>query len=202
MLTPSELKVVISTLTKRSSWLRKTLEESASSLDPSARAEHTESLKLLKSALKKLSSAPPGSSSKPARKKEKREIRILVAEDSSASANLVLELLQESGFRAIELATDGKEAFDKIKSAREPYDIILCDWDMPGLSGLEVHSKAKASNTLNGAHFMMVTAVTEAARIREAIQQGINDYIVKPIDMEILEGKIKAALAAKTESAE
>ncbi|WP_236074875.1 response regulator [Teredinibacter purpureus] len=65
---------------------------------------------------------------------------------------------------------------------------------MPELTGLEVHCKAKASNKLQGAHFVMVTAVSESSRIREAIQQGVNDYIVKPIDMDVLEAKIKTAL--------
>jgi len=197
MLTPTEHKVVISTLTKRRAWLRKALEDRG--MDKAAREEHIESAKLLDSALQKLArmadTAPKPSPSGATANKKAKSVKILVAEDNPDSANLLMELLQDLGYRDVDLATNGKQAFDKIKASADPYNVILCDWDMPELTGLEVHSKAKASNTLRNAHFMMVTAVSEAARIREAIQQGVKDYIIKPIDIEVLEGKIKAALA-------
>lgn len=186
-----EAKIVINTLSKRRAWLRKTLDDS--SLDPGVRQEHIESIKLLDSALKKMTGKPAPSAA-PHRTVTMANARVLVAEDNADSANLLMDVLQDFGMKQVELADDGIQAFDKIKGAKAAYDLILCDWDMPGLTGLEVHTKAKASNTLRHAHFIMVTAVSEAARIREAIQQGVNDYIVKPIDIDILESKIRAAL--------
>ncbi len=199
MLSGAEVKIVVSTLTKRRAWLRKTLDDA--NLDPAIRKEHIESVKLLESAMKKLAAssptAPPrtaASASSAPRKLSMATARVLIAEDNADSAKLLMDILEDFGMKQVDLATDGIEAFDKIKAIESGYDLILCDWDMPELTGLEVHSKAKASNTLKGAHFIMVTAVSEAARIREAIQQGVNDYIVKPIDIDVLEGKIKAAL--------
>lgn len=204
MLTPPELKITISTLSKRRAWLQQSLDDQ--NLDARVKSEHAESCKLIDGAMQKL--AHMAGSALVSRQAEDgqaslaklpAQVKILVADDSSESATLMMELLADLGYRDMDLATNGKEAFDKIKAAKTPYDLILCDWNMPELTGLEVHSKAMASNTLRGAHFMMVTAVSEAARIKLAIQQGIKDYIVKPIDAETLEGKIKLALARETQ---
>lgn len=205
MLSHEESKVVISTLTKRRAWIIKTLEDSK--LDPEVRKDHTQTLQLLDSAMKKLaaltlaktSSAPASTKAAPRQSISMQTARVLIAEDNKESANMLLALLEDFGIKHIDTAKDGRDAFDRIKSAEDPYDIILCDWDMPELSGIQVHQKAKASNTLRGAHFCMVTGISEAKKIREAIQQGVNDYIVKPIDGNVLEEKIKNTLAAKSE---
>lgn len=194
MLTHAEIKIVIATLNSRRTWLRKTL-GGETDLEKAQRDEHQEALRLIESSLKKLARMTENPAMPAAGSSRKQPvIRALVAEDSEESANLLVELLGDLGIRDVDVARDGMDAFDKIKSAAEPYSLILCDWNMPALSGLEVYRKARASNTLRGAHFMMVTAVTEAARIREAIQLGINDYLVKPLDAETLETKIRAAL--------
>lgn len=204
MLNIKELKVVMATLSKRRAWLRKALEDS--SIDPKVRAENVESLQLLDSALKKLANSAPKPTQttksppppKPEITKRKissiEQVRILIAEDDTDSAKLLGDILEDIGIKFVDVAADGMQAFDKIKSAEQPYDVILCDWDMPHLTGLEVHGKAKASNTLLGAHFVMVTAVSEASRIKQAVTQGVNDYIVKPIEIDVLEMKIKTAL--------
>lgn len=199
MLSPAEAKIVLSTLAKHRSWLRKTV---GSSNANDSHVEHIDSIRLLDSAMKKIASSIPASAptkpkltTSPVKRKLTMETaRVLVAEDNADSASLLMDVLVDFGMKQAILVNDGIEAFDTIKTAKPPFDLILCDWDMPGLSGLEVHARAKASNTLKDAHFVMVTAVSEAARIREAIQQGVNDYIVKPVDLDILENKIRTAL--------
>lgn len=203
MLNPKELKIVLETLSKRRTWLRKTID--APSTDAAHKTVHQDLLKQLESAIQKLSagatSAAPSVSAatltqaaKPRSKITTANARILIAEDNPDSAQLLTEILNDMGFKLIDVAEDGMQAFDKIKANTEGYDAVLCDWDMPEISGLDVHQKAKASNTLKGAHFIMVTAVSDSARIRKAIQQGVNDYIVKPVDMAVLEGKLRTAL--------
>ncbi|WP_370978341.1 response regulator [Agaribacterium sp. ZY112] len=206
MLSAQENKLVISTLTQRRAWLKKTLENA--SLEPEQRKEHSQNLGVLESAMKKLAATSKTSTAKevispPVTNKPKRSsltlnnARILVADDDESSAELLCGLLEDMGVKEIEMALDGRDAFDKIKRAEPPYDFVFCDWDMPELSGMEVYQKAKASNTLHDAHFCMVTSVTEAKKIREAIQGGVNDYIVKPVDGSKLEEKIKASIEAR-----
>ncbi len=210
MLNAAELKIVVKTLSQRRAWLKKSLEDP--SIQAEARAQNGEALKLLDSAIHKFSSSngnapkrpaaprPPAQETGPAKPKSIAHARILVAEDNEDSAQLLIDVLIDMGIKQVDRAKDGMEAFDRIKRAEEPYHIILCDWDMPELSGLQVLGKAKASNTLRGSHFVMVTAVTDAPRIKQAVQQGINDYIAKPIDIDILENKVLTALGLPKEN--
>lgn len=204
MLEPNELKIVLDTLSKRRAWLQKTIEDPKLAED--SKRPHIEMLKVMESAIQKLAklAQPPKPSPLTPQKKRTQintaNARILVAEDNNEACELVLGILQDAGFKLIDVAEDGITAFDKIKNATEPYDLILCDWEMPELSGIEIHGKAKASNTLRGAHFVMVTANSEAASIRKAIQQGVNDYIVKPINAEVLVNKINVALCIQPPS--
>ncbi|ABD80571.1 response regulator [Saccharophagus degradans] len=206
MLESNELKLVLDTLGKRRAWLQKTIEDPKLAED--VKRPHIEMLKVMDSALQKLARLTPKAPSVSVSSQLKRtqitasNARILVAEDNSEACELVVGILTDAGFRLLDTAEDGIAAFDKIKSAAEPYDVILCDWDMPELSGIDIHSKAKASNTLRGAHFVMVTANSEASSIRKAIQQGINDYIVKPINAEVLVNKINVALNIETAPAQ
>lgn len=202
MLDAKELKVVVSTLTQRHAWLKKSLNEG--SADDAAKQEGIATLKLLESSIQKLAAAsrqipPKKPKPKPTPAVEKGPVpldkaRVLIADDDKDAIELLVGLLKDIGLKLVDEATDGIQAFDAIKRAETPYDIILCDWDMPELAGIDVHSKAQASNTLRGAHFIMVTGMSEAANIKKAVQQGIKDYVVKPVDGTILEEKILAAL--------
>ncbi len=213
MLNAAELKIVVKTLSQRRAWLKKSLEDA--SIQAETRAQNEEALKLLDAAIQKLSPSSNGNTPKravpprtpsqeagPVKPKTIAQARLLVAEDNEDSAQLLMDVLIDMGIKQVDRAKDGMEAFDRIKRAEAPYHIILCDWDMPELSGLQVLGKAKASNTLRGSHFVMVTAVTDAPRIKQAVQQGINDYIAKPIDIDILENKVLAALGLPTEAAD
>lgn len=213
MLTAFESKVVISTLTKRRSWLKKTLADT--NLDPEVRKEHADTLAALDTGMKKLAALAPKAAASSTTQKSKSPLvskpapklnlsmdtlRILVAEDQEETLEIMTTILTDMGVKQVDEAKDGRDAFDKIKAADEPYHLILCDWDMPELSGLEVHRKATASNTLGYAKFWMVTGISESKKIREAVQQGVHDYVVKPIEPDTLESKLKALIAESCEA--
>ena len=176
MLTPQEQKIVLSTLTQRRSWLKKNIE--SGNLDSKAKQDSESTLALLDSSMKKLSNDTKSDSfsmqvtSSGNAKKTMATAKFLIAEDNPDSAKLLTDVLEDFGVKHVDLAKDGIEAFEFIKKSQSAYDVILCDWDMPQMTGLEVHKRAKASNTLRNAHFVMVTAVSEAARIKEAVQTG------------------------------
>lgn len=208
MLEPKELKLVLDTLSSRHAWLKKSVTEPK--LAEETKKSHLSMIQILESATQKLSKITPTPTQKTDSSVSllgvKRgaittsNARVLIADDNAEACQLVSDILTDSGFKLVDTAEDGIQAFDKIKNAEEPFDIILCDWDMPSLSGLEIHQKAKASNTLLGAHFIMVTANSEASSIRKAIQQGINDYIVKPVNADVLVNKINIALGISQEA--
>jgi len=205
VLTQIELKTVLSTLTQRRAWLRKALEDQ--SIEEGVRKENTQNLQALESAMKKLAALPSkanGKSAKPVAPPQKKRpqpltlatAKVLIAEDQAETAELISQILEDIGIKQIEMASDGREAFDKIRRAKEPFDFILCDWEMPELNGLEVLEKAKASNTLGDALFWMVTGNTDTDKIKQAAMKGAKDYIAKPVQPDVLEGKLKAAITA------
>lgn len=210
MLDPKELKMVLTTLTTRRSWLLKSLENAG--LDETTREETTAAIKLLDSSMQKLAKlasvfpskptinkpVPPASPPRKNNRKpaiEPENAYVLIAEDNHDSAELLRGILQDMRITHIDVVTDGRAALYALQNCSPPFDLVLCDWDMPEMSGLEVHRSVRTLAKLRDTHFVMVTAVSESNRIREAIQQGVDDYLVKPIDIEILEKKIKAALA-------
>lgn len=225
MFDPKELKVILTTLSKRRAWLLKTLE--TPDLDEDDREEHITTLKLLDSGIQKLarggsnsqstktpqraqgsSSASAQSAPPPPKKPTKRaavdpcDAYVLIAEDNRDSAELLRGILEDMGIKRIDLVEDGRAAVYALQNCSPPYDIVLCDWDMPEMTGLEVRKSVKTLAKLRDTHFVMVTAVSEASRIREAIMHGVNDYIVKPVDVDILEKKLRTALAGATQPKE
>ena len=82
------------------------------------------------------------------------------------------------------IANDGLKGISTLYDANPVYDIVLCDWNMPIKNGLDVHNAMRAAERYMEACFMLVTAVTEAKQIRSAIEEGVDDYVVKPIEEE------------------
>ena len=214
MLDQTELKLVLSTLSSRRSWLEKSLNDPAT--DESTKADNQKTLKVLDGAIKKLASmgtaTPINLTSKPKTPKGPppkvskfvrtntvaiADAHVLVAEDNSDSALLLQGVLEDIGVQHIDMAKDGIEASRLMEKCDPAYHIVLCDWDMPNMDGLQAIKSVKSLAKLKETHFIMVTAVSEAARIKEAVMNGAHDYIIKPVDFETLEKKIKAALEGK-----
>lgn len=209
MLDTKELKLVVSILSTRRAALLKSLEDV--SLDPNLRTEHQTQIKTLDLAMQKLvtghqrshtpppapaapAAAPPPKPSKPRKTVAFKDAYVLIAEDNPESLLLLKGILEDFGIKKIDTAADGKDALVALQKCSPPYDLVLCDWDMPVMSGLEVRKRVKQLHALQDTPFIMVTAISDIARIREAASQGFTDYIVKPVDMDILERKVKAAL--------
>lgn len=205
LLEPKELKLVVTMLQRQRIALSKSLETIQ---DEKQRSDLAATLKLLDSALNKLatgtakppiqspiSPAPP--TKKPIKRREPiafADALVLVADDSIDSMMMLRGVLADLGIKKIDSVKDGREALNALQNKSPAYDLVLCDWDMPEVNGLEVRKQIKQLAKFQDTHFMMVTSVTEAAKIREAIGQGITDYIIKPIDAALLERKIRAAL--------
>ncbi|MGH1472331.1 MAG: response regulator [Cellvibrionaceae bacterium] len=189
MFTEQELKIVIDTLKTRKAWLLK----SASEQDDNDKSQKNEaSAQLLNDAIKKIQTV--GASS-PNVKKEDSELnfsklRVLIADDDADSVSLLKDILGDIGVSSIEGAEDGIQALKKIFQAEKPFHLVLCDWNMPGKNGTEVHDALNADKRFKNLAFIMVSAESGSSEIKSAIQQGVDDFIVKPIDADILKKKI------------
>jgi two-component system, chemotaxis family, chemotaxis protein CheY len=119
------------------------------------------------------------------------KIRVLLVDDDQFICDLVSAFLMAMGIEQIDMANDGMKAINMLYEANPVYDLVLCDWNMPNKSGLEVHNAMRAAERYHGAVFILVTGVTEAKQIRAAIDEGVDDYVVKPIEQDKLLKKIK-----------
>lgn len=121
---------------------------------------------------------------------EPEDIRVLVVDDDQLICDLLNVFLRTAGIIQIDTASDGMKGINMMFNANPVYDLVLCDWNMPAKSGIDVHNAMRAAERYHHAIFMLVTAVSEATQIRSAIEEGVDDYVVKPIEQEKLYKKI------------
>lgn len=112
--------------------------------------------------------------------------RILVVDDMVSIRMLVKASLQELGATDIDEDGNGSSAEKRLISRR--YDLIICDWDMPGLTGIELLKLVKASD--KDTPFIMLTGMTDKDAVSEVIAAKVTDYIAKPFTPDILMSKI------------
>lgn len=114
-------------------------------------------------------------------------MKFLLVDDSSTMRKIQRRTLEKLGYSEISEAQDGKEALDAL--AQEVPDLLITDWNMPNMNGLELVKEVRQTNkTLP---IIMVTTEAEKSKVVEAIQAGINDYLIKPFTPEALSGKIR-----------
>ena len=117
-----------------------------------------------------------------------RNIKILVVDDFSTMRRIVKNLLQELGFNNIQEADDGNTALPMLKANK--FDFVVTDWNMPGMTGIELLKAIRADPSLKSTPVLMVTAENSREQIIEAAQSGVNGYIIKPFTAQTLEEKL------------
>lgn len=121
------------------------------------------------------------------------KVSVLVVDDASFIRDLVKKCLRNyfPGMR-IEDAVNGRKA--QALLARETFDLVLCDWEMPEMSGLELLTWCREQDNLKGMPFVMVTSRGDKENVVQAIQAGVSGYVSKPFTNEQLITKVKQAL--------
>lgn len=114
--------------------------------------------------------------------------KILIADDIQMIRRTLKMSLITAGLTGIVEAKDGTEVVEQIK--QEKFDLIICDWEMPQMSGLEALRHVRQDDNHRDTPFVMVTSVAEPAKIRQAMVDGVTDYIVKPVKPDLFLGKI------------
>ncbi len=113
-------------------------------------------------------------------------LRVLVVDDVPAMRRIMSDMLEEAGFKRIVEAEDGDMAWREIQSsAVDPetaFGLIVADWNMPGLSGVDLLRSIRSYKLTRDLSFLMVTAKGDQAHIDEALRAGVNHYIIKPFD--------------------
>ena len=118
----------------------------------------------------------------------------LIVEDSESMRHFIKNILKELGFKDLMIASDGIEAKKILEESLQPestrIDLIFCDWMMPKMSGIEVLKEVRSNQALKDIPFVMITTKKDPESIRQAIQEGVNDYVVKPFTANTLIEKV------------
>jgi diguanylate cyclase (GGDEF)-like protein/PAS domain S-box-containing protein len=120
--------------------------------------------------------------------------RILVADDNQANRDLLTRRLMREGHEVTAVA-DGQLALAQLES--RPFDLVLLDFEMPGIRGVEVLERIKSDPQLAAIPVVMISAGTEVRRIVSCIERGAEDYVGKPFDPIVLRARIGACLEKK-----
>ncbi|PIP72199.1 MAG: response regulator [Nitrospinae bacterium CG22_combo_CG10-13_8_21_14_all_47_10] len=118
--------------------------------------------------------------------------KILVVEDDPTSSKLMTYHLKMMGFKNVTEVMDGNLALEQLK--KEKADLVVADWHMPNLNGLNLFKAIRKEGLWKDIPFLMVTVEKDDKKVQEAIQAGVRDYIVKPINVEIFKRKIREML--------
>lgn len=116
-------------------------------------------------------------------------LKILVVDDSPTMRRILVNTVQKAGYSNIQEAVDGKDALAKLLAG--DFDLLMTDWNMPNMNGLELVVAARAEVKLKSIPILMVTTRNMKEDIVNAIKMGVNGYIVKPFDAKTLNAKIQ-----------
>ncbi|MCP1726454.1 two-component system chemotaxis response regulator CheY [Natronospira proteinivora] len=118
-----------------------------------------------------------------------KNMKILVVDDFSTMRRIIKNLLRDLGFNNTQEADDGKTALPMLKNG--DFDFVVTDWNMPGMTGLDLLKEIRADDKLQSTPVLMVTAEAKRDQIVEAAQCGVNGYIIKPFTAATLKEKIE-----------
>ena len=122
-------------------------------------------------------------------------MKFLVVDDFSTMRRIVKNLLQELGYNDITEADDGNTALPLLKGGN--FDILITDWNMPGMAGLDLLRAVRADARLAKLPVLMLTAEAKREQIVEAAQAGVSGYVIKPFTAVTLKEKLDKILAVK-----
>ena len=128
------------------------------------------------------------------------DTRFLVIDDMKTMRIIVKKALQALGYSQIVEAEDGAKGLAELEksiAAGTPHQVIISDWNMPNLLGIDLLRKVRAHASVGKMPFILLTAESEAHQVKEAETAGVSGYLVKPFTPEQLKEKL-AAVHAKT----
>jgi len=118
--------------------------------------------------------------------------RFLVVDDFAPMREIIRKVLQEIGYEHIQQANDGAVALPLLQTS--PFDMLITDWNMPRLPGIELLRAVRAEPKLASLPVLMVTAEVKREQIIAATQAGVNGYIIKPFTAQALAAKVQKIL--------
>ncbi len=119
-------------------------------------------------------------------------IKVLIVDDFATMRRILKNILKQLGFKNLVEADDGTTAWEVLEN--QEIDLIISDWNMPKMTGLELLKKVRADSKYARKPFLMVTAEAQKQNVIEAVQAGVSNYVVKPFTAEAISDKLEKIL--------
>ena len=120
------------------------------------------------------------------------QMPVLIVDDYKTMLRIIRNLLKQIGFDNVDEATDGAAALEKMKQRK--YGLVISDWNMEPVTGIELLKQVRADSSLSGTPFIMITAESKTENVIAAKEAGVNNYIVKPFNAATLKSKLTSVL--------
>lgn len=124
-------------------------------------------------------------------------MRFLIVDDSSTMRRIIINTLNKLGHQDFVEASNGREGIDRLGASHGAIDMIITDWNMPEMNGIDFIKAVRAQSASKDVPVLMVTTNAAKDDIVEALRAGVNNYVVKPFTADTIKEKIDAVLAAK-----
>ena len=121
-----------------------------------------------------------------------KETKFLIVDDMLTARKFITKNLRELGYTEFIEARNGEVAWQILSKDDAEIDFIISDYDMPVMSGFELLKKVRASEKLKETIFLMITAVGQENKMMEVLDAGVNNYLIKPFDKEVLAEKLES----------
>lgn len=118
---------------------------------------------------------------------------VMVVDDYKTMVRIIQNLLAEIGFKTLDGANDGEEAYGKMKLKK--FGLVVADWNMTPMSGFDLLCKVRADPEMAKTPFILVTGESRPENVLAAKEAGVNNYIVKPFNAQTLKLKVASVLA-------
>jgi len=116
--------------------------------------------------------------------------RAMVIDDSRSIRMILGKMLTELGYQ-VSQAANGKEALTAVEQDAELFSLVLVDWNMPEMNGLEFVKNFRANARFSSVPLVMVTTETELSQVEFALEAGANEYVMKPFTKEVISDKLR-----------
>lgn len=116
--------------------------------------------------------------------------KAMIIDDSRAMRRILGETVRELGFEVSE-ASNGRDALAKLDNMGPPVRLMLVDWNMPEMNGLEFVTQLRQDERFQGSLIVMVTTETAVDQMVNALEAGANEYVMKPFTKEIIQDKLR-----------
>lgn len=117
-------------------------------------------------------------------------MNVLIVDDYKTMLRIIRNLLKQLGFNNVDEANDGAEALEKLRA--KDYGLVISDWNMEPMTGLQLLKECRADGKLKDVPFIMVTAESKTENVVAAKEAGVSNYIVKPFNAETLKQKLSS----------